>query len=119
MKVRNSRSYIETLEESSPHFRRLLRQEVLILDVTETICELLSAQSVSRSELARRLGKTKGFVSQVLAGNRNLTLRTIADMFDALGHSPVVAARPIKTVRRVRRSPGGARNGSRGRAAAH
>jgi hypothetical protein len=31
--------------------------------------------------------KTKGFVTQILAGDKNLTLRSIADVADALGHS--------------------------------
>jgi transcriptional regulator with XRE-family HTH domain len=111
MKARKPRSYVETLEGSSPRFRRLLRQERLILDVTETLCGLLAREGVTRSELARRLGKTKGFVSQALAGNRNLTLRTIADMFDALGYSPWVAAR---AARRPRHRIRAARNGARG-----
>ena len=43
---------------------------------------------VTRGELARRLGRTPGFVSQLLGGGRNLTLRTIADIAAALSHRP-------------------------------
>jgi transcriptional regulator with XRE-family HTH domain len=73
------------LEESSVQARRLLRQEELILEVTEAVTAALDRAEVTRTELARRLGKSKGFVSQILAGGRNLTLRTIADVADALG----------------------------------
>jgi transcriptional regulator with XRE-family HTH domain len=69
-----------------PEFRRLLAQEELILEVTETLCELLEKEKISRKELADRLGKTKGFVSQVLNGGRNLTLRTVADILHVLGY---------------------------------
>jgi transcriptional regulator with XRE-family HTH domain len=67
-------------------FRRLFSQEDLILEVTETICELLEKEKVSRKELAERLGKTKGFISQLLNGGRNLTLRTVADILHVLGY---------------------------------
>jgi len=69
-----------------PEFRRLLAQEELILEVTETICELLENEKVSRKELAERLGKSKGFISQLLGGGRNLTLRTVADILHVLGY---------------------------------
>jgi transcriptional regulator with XRE-family HTH domain len=69
---------------NDPEFRKLLAQEELILEVTETICELLENETVSRKELAERLGKTKGFVSQLLNGGRNLTLRTVADILHVL-----------------------------------
>jgi transcriptional regulator with XRE-family HTH domain len=67
-------------------FRRLFAQEDLILEVTETICELLEKEKISRKELADLLGKTKGFVSQLLNGGRNLTLRTVADILHVLGY---------------------------------
>ena len=41
-------------------FRRLFAQEDLILEVTETLCELLEKEKISRKELADRLGKSKG-----------------------------------------------------------
>ena len=58
-----------------PEFARLIAQEELIIEVTETLCELLEKEGgkISRKELAERLGKTKGFVSQLLNGGRNLT----------------------------------------------
>ena len=76
----------EVFERSSAHNRRLLRQEELILEITEALREALAREGITKVELANRLGKTKGFVSQILAGGRNLTLRTIADVADALGY---------------------------------
>lgn len=74
----------EFLED--PEFARLMAQGDLIMEVTETLCELLEKEGVSRKELADRLGKTKGFVSQLLNGGRNLTLRTVADILHVLGY---------------------------------
>jgi transcriptional regulator with XRE-family HTH domain len=73
----------------------VLEQEHLLLDVTEMIVELMNAQGVTRSELADRLGKTKGHVTQLLNGSRNLTLRTLSDIFVALEFRFLPTAMPI------------------------
>lgn len=67
-------------------YARLLAQETLILDVTEEICRLLEEEGLTRHELANRLGKSKGSITQLLSGERNMTLRTVADLAHALGH---------------------------------
>ncbi len=69
-----------------PEFARLMAQGELIMEVTETLWDLLEKEKISRKELADRLGKTKGFVSQLLNGGRNLTLRTVADILHVLGY---------------------------------
>lgn len=69
----------------TPKGRQILEQERLILDATELICHTLERAGISKSELAKRLGKSKGRVSQLLDGSRNMTLRTLADIFTALG----------------------------------
>jgi transcriptional regulator with XRE-family HTH domain len=73
----------EVFKTSSDEHMRLLRQEELILEVTEALAEALEREGITKVELAQRLHKSKGFVSQVFAGGRNLTLRTIADVADA------------------------------------
>ncbi|MBW2060659.1 MAG: helix-turn-helix transcriptional regulator [Deltaproteobacteria bacterium] len=65
-------------------YHRLYNQERVILKVTEALCKYMKDHNVSRVELARKLGKNKSFVSQVLNGGRNLTLRTLADFLWAL-----------------------------------
>jgi len=72
---------------SSEENRRLLLQEELILEVTEALARALEEQGLQKQELAKRLGKTKGYVTQLLSGGKNLTLRTLAAVADALGRS--------------------------------
>ena len=98
-----------------PEFARLMAHGDLIMEVTETICELLEKEGVSRKELADRLGKSKGFVSQLLNGGRNLTLRTVADILHVLGYK--VTLTPYKIEKRGAEkclppsgSPAGGRN---------
>ncbi len=76
--------------ESTPEGKRLLDQERLIMQATERIVELMQQHNVTRTELARRLGKSKGWISQLLAGEANFTLRTLADVFGSLGQRAVV-----------------------------
>jgi len=76
--------------------RRLLQEEGAILEVTELICELMEKMGVSRSELARRLGKTKGYVTQLLNGETNMTLRTIAGVFATLDQELHVSTKPCE-----------------------
>jgi len=67
-------------------------QEQLILDVTESICQLLSQRGLSQSDLADRLGVTKSRVSQYMDG-ANLTLRTVAKIFWTLGEEVTICPR--------------------------
>jgi transcriptional regulator with XRE-family HTH domain len=82
----------ERLESESATSRRLLREEELIVETTELLAGLLVSDGISRTELAARLGRTKGFVSQILSGGRNLTLRTLASVADAMGYRVAMRA---------------------------
>lgn len=83
-------------ERRDAAYDRLVRQEELILDVTERLTEALRDTGMTRAELARRLGRTPGFVSQVFAGGRNLTLRTISDVAAALSLRPALELSPVR-----------------------
>jgi transcriptional regulator with XRE-family HTH domain len=72
-------------EEMELEDARGLRQEELIVEVTEALARALRTSGLTKSDLAARLGKTKGFISQIMGGGRNLTLRTLADLAAAIG----------------------------------
>jgi antitoxin component HigA of HigAB toxin-antitoxin module len=77
-----------------PHQKRMLSQERLLLEVTETLCDMMKRRGVSRADLATQLGKSKSFITQVLSGGRNMTLRTLADFAWALDHRLKLSAVP-------------------------
>lgn len=54
--------------------------ERLVFNTTEDILLAMQDSGVSYAELAKRLGKSKSHVSQILNGTRNMTLRTLADI---------------------------------------
>jgi transcriptional regulator with XRE-family HTH domain len=66
-------------------FKKRLAQEEFILEVTEVICKIMRDKGISRKELSDLMGKSKASISQLLNGERNLTLRTVADILDVLG----------------------------------
>jgi transcriptional regulator with XRE-family HTH domain len=73
-------------QQHEPEFDRLVEQESLILEATETICQLMEELGVTRAALAERTGTSKGYITQLLSGRRNMTLRTLADLAYALEH---------------------------------
>jgi antitoxin component HigA of HigAB toxin-antitoxin module len=81
--------------EKEREYQRLVEQETLIFEATELLSELIEESGENRKELAGKLGRSKGFVTQILAGDRNMTLRTLADFAFALEHRVKVAAAPL------------------------
>jgi transcriptional regulator with XRE-family HTH domain len=101
----------QTLTEkltATPEGMKLYQQERAILELTELLCEIMEGQGVTRSELARRLGKTKGYITQLLDGRTNMTVRTMSDVFGVLDRavhfqdgalSVTVQAAPLFSIR--------------------
>lgn len=80
------KTLIERLTES-PEGMRLFQQERAIQEATDLICEVMELEGVSRAELARRLNTSKGYITQLLDGRTNMTVRTISDVFGALNRA--------------------------------
>lgn len=69
-------------------------EEAFIADIQYDISRMLKEQAVTRSELARRLRVSPAMVSQMLGdGGSNLTSRTIARIYRALGEEPSICAK--------------------------
>lgn len=91
----------KTLKEwiaAQPDGGREFAQERLIVAVAELICDQLNEQGKSKAELAAALGKSKSYVTQVLDGTRNMTLRTLSDIAFALGLAARVSLRDTSGV---------------------
>lgn len=69
-------------------------EEGFIAEVQYEISLMLKRNDVSRSELARRLGVSAAYVSQLLGDSGgNLTCRTIARIYSALDECPKLCSR--------------------------
>lgn len=60
------------------------RLEGVIYDFTEQICNLMEKQKITRTELAKRLGVSPPFITKLLNGNPNLTLKTMMNIATVL-----------------------------------
>jgi len=77
---------IEQEVKADLELARLVSQEELIGNVTELILEKLENKGMTRSDLAKILETSKSHVTQLLQGSRNMTLRTVSDIFFNLGY---------------------------------
>ncbi len=77
-----------------PEFRRLLAIEALVTEASETIARLMAEQNVSKADLARRLHKSRAWVTQLLSGKANMTVRTLAEVVYALDAEVKLSAQP-------------------------
>lgn len=104
-----SKTMVEKYVED-PEQMRLFQQERAIYEITELIESVMEGAGVSRATLAKRLGKSKGWITQLLDGEANKTIRTVADVLAVLGQEFRVFTQPI----RISNERGaGARNGVR------
>ena len=93
--------------------RRVLTEQQLIVDATEEIAGALADRGWTRAQLASALRVRPSEITQRLRGRRNLTLRSVAAMFDAMGFDVEIrrvergAAGPIPVGRSLDASPGG------------
>jgi transcriptional regulator with XRE-family HTH domain len=68
-----------------PEFQKHYAVEGLIGDTAELIWQLLVRRNMKQADLARLLNKTPAYVSQLLNGKANMTVRTLAEVMYALG----------------------------------
>jgi transcriptional regulator with XRE-family HTH domain len=93
------KTQFEQLMES-PEFRKLYAIEGLVTEAGEFIARLMQEQGVTKAELARRLGKSRAYITQMLSGSANLTVRTLAEVAYALGAEVRLEAVPVEAVER-------------------
>jgi transcriptional regulator with XRE-family HTH domain len=76
------------LEPKSDEERRIFAEEEFRVETQVRIHELLVSKGLSQKDLAARLRVSQARVSQFFSDDCNLTLRTIAQIFFAIGETP-------------------------------
>lgn len=69
--------------------------ELTSIAIGEEIVQRLLALNMTRSDLARKLGVSRPRVTQILAGDENLTVRTLVAVAVALGSQLTVSLTPV------------------------
>jgi len=93
---------MKTLEAFVEENPALFRQEELILDVTELIAGLMKQSGTKCCEIAVTLDKDVSLIDgslieRLLAGEEELTLRLVSDIFGALGYRVRISTEPVAT----------------------
>lgn len=68
-----------------PDYDAVYAQEAAMVDAAELIASALEASGMSRADLARKLGVSRAEVTERLKGERNITIRKLAETLHALG----------------------------------
>jgi transcriptional regulator with XRE-family HTH domain len=83
---------IEWVESGPPTDKRpvdyLVVQETALAMAQATIQNALTKSGLKRSELAEKMGRPRSFISRMLRGSHNLTIKTFALALAACGFEP-------------------------------
>lgn len=83
-------------QTASSEARREYEQERLIIATFESIAEAMESAGLSYADLARALGCSRSHITQLFSGQRNATLRTVADLAWACRSRALVAIAPLR-----------------------
>lgn len=84
-------------QEASDEARRFHEQDRLVVWTMDSLAGLMEEKGVTKAELARKLGTSRAYISQLFSGSRNPTLATIADLAWALGQRACVKLEPLRS----------------------
>ena len=88
----NYRKLIEETEASPDYWI-----EVTTGDFTDEIVRVMQERNLSRADLARALNTSPAYVTKILRGNANLTLRSMAKLALALGMKVRLHLAPVES----------------------
>lgn len=89
-----AKTFIEKLM-SDDEGRKLYFREDLIFEITETIWKVMEEKGISKAELSRLAGVSKSNITQLLSGDHNMRLTTVADLLYVLDSKMAVSAVPL------------------------
>lgn len=84
------RDFFDSLENESKVNKKIFAKTSLIQNVTEDIMIAMEDLNISKSQLAKKLGKSKSYITQILSGSRNMTLSSLSDLCFELEITPTI-----------------------------
>jgi transcriptional regulator with XRE-family HTH domain len=79
--IDNFQELVSEIKETETFDKEVARDEV-----SDFIDLLMKKEGIKKAELARRLGKSRAYVTKILQGNANFTLDTLVQIARALGY---------------------------------
>jgi transcriptional regulator with XRE-family HTH domain len=89
-----AKTYFEELFSNNDN-ERIYQQESLIVEITETVYELMQRKGMKKKDLAEKLNVSQSQITQLLDGSANMQLRTISDILFTLGSKLKLEIEPL------------------------
>jgi hypothetical protein len=81
-----------------PGYRRGVETAGVLVRAADLVEDLLDARGFTRAKLAEGMGVSPAHITQVLAGDRNMTLVTLSNMLFTLGQRLVLSGEPLNSL---------------------
>jgi transcriptional regulator with XRE-family HTH domain len=72
--------------------------ETIQNEVFRQVTAYLKENNMTQTQLAEQLGVTKGYVSQIIKGDFNYTLKKLIELSLAVGKAPVITFMPLAEI---------------------
>ena len=67
-----------------------MNQDTFRIELTGKLYELMEIESVTKSDLARKMGKSKSTITRLLSGDRNMTVDKVTEIAHHMNHIPII-----------------------------
>lgn len=83
----------EELERKPEYWLESIQNEIF-----RQVTAYLKDNNMTQNQLAEQLGVTKGYVSQIMKGEFNYTLKKLIELSLAVGKAPVIVFKPLAEI---------------------
>jgi len=89
-------TWVEKFKGESRENRIIFEREAIELEVADKLFEAMQENNLSKAEFARKIGKSKAYVTRLLRGDYNLTIGSLAELAYMLGAKVEISFVPQK-----------------------
>ena len=76
--------------------------ETIQNEIFRQVTEYLKVNNMTQNQFAEQLGVSKGYVSQVMKGEFNYTLKKLIELSLAVGKEPVIIFKPLTEITQIK-----------------
>ena len=93
--MNKSKTWLEKQKQKNPALARQIEEEMLLQSIGDLFSDVMIQHGLNKAELAKRLRTSRAYVTQILSGDRNLSLRSLAKLAYAMGLRVHVKLEPV------------------------
>jgi transcriptional regulator with XRE-family HTH domain len=71
--------------EIKDYFNEDLAQTTALLEASDLIYSAMEEKGLNQSQLAEKMGVSRGYISRILSGNENMSIKNVAKVLHVLG----------------------------------